>query len=127
MRSADESIPVSDHEAYDRLEGEVLHAEREDLATLEAIRDQIGPYNFASQYQQRPETPEGSLIKRKYIQVIDPPHPIRPGGLHWVSIDSAQSTSETADYSSDQLSGIPTAMATMFLLPSAAVGITKRF
>ena len=89
----DEHIPLSDHEAYDRLADEVLHEEREDRATLEAIRDQIGSYNFAAQYQQRPETPEGSLIKRKYIQVIGPSHPIRPGGWHWVSIDSALSTS----------------------------------
>jgi predicted phage terminase large subunit-like protein len=94
----DEHIPLSDHEAYDRLADEVLHEEREDRATLEAIRDQIGSYNFAAQYQQRPETPDGSLIKRKYIQLI-PSHPLHPGGWHWVSIDSALSTKETADYS----------------------------
>ena len=90
---------MSDHEAYHRLADEVLHEEREDRATLEGIRDQIGSYNFAAQYQQRPETPDGSLIKRKYIQIVDPSHPIRPGGQHWLSIDSALSTSETADYS----------------------------
>ena len=38
------------------------------------------PYNFAAQYQQRPETPEGSLIKRKYIQVIAPVARDPPGG-----------------------------------------------
>jgi predicted phage terminase large subunit-like protein len=32
-------------------------------------------------------------------QVIGPSHSIRRGGPHWVSIDSALSTSETADYS----------------------------
>jgi predicted phage terminase large subunit-like protein len=99
IATRDELIPLSDHEAYPRLANEVLHEEREDLATLEAIRDQIGGYNFAAQYQQTPETPEGSLIKRKYIQVVGPSHPMRPGGSHWVSIDSALSTSETADYS----------------------------
>jgi predicted phage terminase large subunit-like protein len=95
----DELIPLSDDTAYERLAGEVLHEQREDLATVEAIRDQIGSYNFVAQYQQTPETPEGSLIKRKYIQVIGPSHPIQPGLWHWVSIDSALSTSETADYS----------------------------
>jgi predicted phage terminase large subunit-like protein len=95
----DELIPLSDDTAYERLAGEVLHEQREDLATVEAIRDQIGSYNFVAQYQQTPETPEGSLIKRKYIQVIGPSHPIQPGLWHWVSIDSALSTAETADYS----------------------------
>jgi predicted phage terminase large subunit-like protein len=95
----DELIPLNDHEAYQRFANEALHEEREDLATLEGIRDQIGGYNFAAQYQQTPETPDGSLIKRKYIQVVGPSHPMRPGGWHWVSIDSALSTSETADYS----------------------------
>jgi phage terminase large subunit-like protein len=90
---------LRDHEVYERLAGEVPHEERDGLATLEGIRDQIGAYNFAAQYQRTPETPEGSLIKRKYIQGIDSPHRIGSGGKPWVSIDSAHSTSETADYS----------------------------
>ena len=78
---------------------EISDAEYEDLNTLERIRDQIGTYNFASQYQQSPETPSGGLIKRKYIHIIDHYPKIRPDGYWWVSIDSALSTSETADYS----------------------------
>jgi predicted phage terminase large subunit-like protein len=39
------------------------------------------------------------LIKRKYIHIIDHCPKIRPDGYCWVSIDSALSTSETADYS----------------------------
>ena len=99
IATSDEVIPLSDHEAYQRVADEVLHEERDDLSTLDSIRDQIGPYNFAAQYQQRPEAPEGSLIKRKYIQIVGPSHPIQEGGQHWVSIDSALSTKETADYS----------------------------
>lgn len=99
----DEDIPISVTENYSRKEGEPLHAERENLKTLERIRDQIGSHNFASQYQQSPECPEGALIKRKYINVIDQSHDIRPGGYVWVSIDSALSTSETADYSAISL------------------------
>ena len=95
----DEIIPLSDHESYHRRIGEALHAEREDLVTLESIRDQIGPYNFAAQYQQRPECPDGNLIKQKYIKILTDVHEIKQGGLAWVSIDSALSTSETADYS----------------------------
>jgi predicted phage terminase large subunit-like protein len=92
-------IPVSATDTYHRKVGEPLHAEYEDLNTLERIRDQIGTYNFVSQYQQSPETPSGGLIKQKYIHIIDHCPKIRPDGYWWVSIDSALSTSETADYS----------------------------
>lgn len=99
IATSDTSIPVSATDNYYRKDGEPLHAEYEDLNTLERIRDQIGPYNFASQYQQRPETPSGGLIKLKYIRIIDHHPKISPEGQWWVSIDSALSTSETADYS----------------------------
>lgn len=95
----DESIPTSETETYFRKAGEPLHEEREGADVLEKIRDEIGPFNFASQYQQQPETPEGSLIKRKYINVINQLPSTRPDGIYWVSIDSALSTSDTADYS----------------------------
>lgn len=95
----DESIPISEMEDYFRKADEPLHEEREGADVLEKIRDEIGPFNFASQYQQQPETPEGSLIKRKYIKVITHTPTYRTGGIQWVSIDSALSTSDTADYS----------------------------
>lgn len=92
-------IPVSATDTYYRKDGEPLHAEYEDLNTLKRIRDQIGTYNFVSQYQQSPETPSGGLIKQKYLHIIDHWPKIGPDGYYWVSIDSALSTSETADYS----------------------------
>jgi predicted phage terminase large subunit-like protein len=99
IATGDAFIPVSATDTYHRKDGEPLHAEYEDLRTLERVRDQIGTYNFLSQYQQSPETPSGGLIKRKYIRIVDHCPKIRPEGYWWVSIDSALSTSETADYS----------------------------
>lgn len=99
IATGDASIPLSATETYHRKNGEPLHAKYEDLNTLERIRDQIGAYNFMSQYQQSPETPSGGLIKQKYIQIIDHFPEMRTEGYCWVSIDSALSTSETADYS----------------------------
>jgi hypothetical protein len=43
ISTQDEEVPVSAHEVYLREEGEPLHKERENLQTLERIRDQIGP------------------------------------------------------------------------------------
>jgi predicted phage terminase large subunit-like protein len=99
IATRDAFIPVSATDTHHRNHGEPLHAEYEDLNTLERIRDQIGRYNFESQYQQTPETPSGGLIKQKYIHIIDHSPKITPDGDLWVSIDSALSTSETADYS----------------------------
>lgn len=95
----DEDIRISATETYHREAGEALHADREDLATLEAMRDQISPATFAAQYQQRPETPDGALFKRKYIKIVDESHQIEPGGYYWVSVDAAASTSPTACFS----------------------------
>src|SRR5205823_9964050 len=89
IANGDACIPVSATENYYRKDGEPLHAEYEDLNTLEQIRDQIGTYNFVSQYQQSPETPSGVWIKRKYIHIIDHYPKIRRDGYWWVSIDSA--------------------------------------
>lgn len=99
----DEEIPLSLTECYLREKGEALHPERENVETLEQIRDQIGPHNFAAQYQQHPESPEGALFKRKWLRLISEPPTRQPGGILCVSIDSALSTAETADYSAISL------------------------
>src|SRR6476646_3463770 len=99
IATGDAVIPLSATEIYHRKDGEPLHAEYEDFDTLERIRNQIGTYNFLSQYQQSPETPSGGLIKRKYIRIVDHYPERTKDGHWWVSIDSALSTSETADYS----------------------------
>lgn len=103
IATKDERIPISSTESYFRQEGEPLHAERVGLDTLKRTRDDVGPFIYSSQYQQSPAVPDGEFIKRKYINVIDPPHRLAPGGYTWVSIDSALSTSETADYSAISL------------------------
>lgn len=95
----DEHIQVSNTENYLRKEGEPLHAEREGMGILERLRDEVGSNNFSAQYQQRPETPDGAIFKLKWIKIIEQPPIFDSSGALWVSIDSAQSTSETADYS----------------------------
>lgn len=94
----DEEIPVGVGEAYARQVGTALQEERESLVTLNRIRDEIGAFNFAAQYQQRPEMPEGNMIKRKWLNLIPAAPQFHRNGLLMVSIDAAASTSDTADY-----------------------------
>jgi hypothetical protein len=44
-----------------------LHPERESLATLKNIRQPIGAYNFASQYQQSPIPLGGAMVKTDWL------------------------------------------------------------
>lgn len=94
----DEEIFIGPEETYVRQVGTALQEERENLATLSRVRDEIGAFNFAAQYQQRPEMPEGNLVKRKWLKVTPVAPQIDQYGLLMVSIDAAASTSDTADY-----------------------------
>jgi len=94
----DELIRVGDDEYYPRYEGEALSPDREPLSVLEATRANMQPASFQAQYLQAPEAPEGALIKARYLHFVERTPALRGDGLHWISIDAAQSTSATADY-----------------------------
>ena len=53
---------------FRRRQGEALHPEREPLAMLEQIRQTIGEYNFAGQYQQAPTPLGGGLVKQAWFR-----------------------------------------------------------
>ena len=98
IATIEENISTGDNQWYLRKAGSTLHEARDDLETLEKIRDEVGPLVFSAQYQQRPETPEGAMFKRNWIQVIDKLPNRVPGGRLIISFDTALSTAETADY-----------------------------
>jgi predicted phage terminase large subunit-like protein len=98
IATQDEAIQIGDEQVHHRRAGEALHPERENLAVLEDIRNSVGTAIFNAQYQQAPDAPDGGLFKRKYFVFQDKP-PRWTDGTLFVSIDSALSTSDTADYS----------------------------
>lgn len=49
--------------------GEALHPERESLEMLRELRQTVGEYNFAGQYQQAPAPLEGGMIKMSWFKV----------------------------------------------------------
>jgi hypothetical protein len=99
IATKDERIAIGPGRYYNRREGESLHADRESLATLEGIRMRMGTFHFEAQYQQHPETPQGSFFKRPWFKIVTERPERGYNGRWYVSIDSASSTAETADYS----------------------------
>jgi predicted phage terminase large subunit-like protein len=81
---------------YTRRTGEALHAEREPLPLLDALRKTVGEYNFAGQYQQNPVPLGGGLVKKAWFQTYDR----LPGGMRVIqSWDTANKATQLSDYS----------------------------
>ncbi|HOX69828.1 MAG TPA: phage terminase large subunit [Burkholderiaceae bacterium] len=99
IATRDDTVELRNGGRYFRREGEPLHGDREGIEVLKRIRDEVGNFNFSSQYQQSPATPDGSMFKRKWFKLTDQAPEINSTGTLYVSIDSAISTSDTADYS----------------------------
>lgn len=95
----DESIQVGTARFHERLAGTALHEERESLAILESIRLQMGSANFNSQYQQHPEQVDGAIFRRNWFRILADMPAGAETGRWFITIDTALSTSDSADYS----------------------------
>jgi predicted phage terminase large subunit-like protein len=62
----EQRIQIGEDEYHVRQVGDLLHAEREPKAVLDAIKAQLGSDIFSAQYQQRPVPPGGAMIKRDW-------------------------------------------------------------
>lgn len=52
---------------YLRKEGELLHPEREGAVQLDAMRQELGSYAFAAQYQQNPLPADAGMVRREWF------------------------------------------------------------
>lgn len=79
--------------------GTALHPERESLATLQQIRQTLGEYNFAGQYQQNPVPRGGGIVKQAWFATYEPHQ--RPQKFERViqSWDTASKESELSNFS----------------------------
>ncbi len=83
----------------ERLPGDILHPEREPMATLENIKATLGTYNFSAQYQQTPVPPGGALIKWGWFRSYQE-RPAKEGDDRTIlSWDTASKAGEINDYS----------------------------
>jgi len=82
-----------------RVTGDALHPQRESLEVLSQIRDNLGEYAFAGQYQQSPVPLGGGMIKEEWIHTVE--SAAIPTSFEMVvqSWDTASKTHQFADYS----------------------------
>jgi len=90
-----EGVYLSVEDPLGRSEGEALWPEKYSSERLQVIERNIGPYDFASLYQQRPAPAEGLFFDHDGWVEVD----AAPAGLQWYGyIDVALSEKKTADY-----------------------------
>lgn len=82
-----------------RSKGEALHPEREPLEVLAELRKQMGPYEFAGQYQQQPIPEDGGVVKRSWLHFYEAHE--KPETFDQIihSWDTASKATELSDYS----------------------------
>lgn len=68
VADSDLEIPVGPNRVQTFREGEALHPERLDLATLNQTRESVGSRAFAAQYLQAPTPAEGNLVRREWFR-----------------------------------------------------------
>jgi len=89
--------PLGDR-LFRRKVGDILHPERESQDTLIKIRQNLGEYNFASQYQQNPAPPGGAMVKDIWLKFYEERE--KPKFYRVVqSWDTANKAGELNDYS----------------------------
>jgi predicted phage terminase large subunit-like protein len=82
-----------------RKTGEALHPARESLTTLNIMRQTIGEYDFASQYQQTPIPKGGAMVRTEWLRYYAPNELPKIFSMIVQSWDTANKTTELSDYS----------------------------
>lgn len=83
-----------------RRPGEALWPEKYPRPVLDAIKANIGSYDWEALYQQQPMPPGGGLVKREWLPVVPLSEVAGREDIRWVRYwDLAVSTKNTADFS----------------------------
>jgi len=86
--------------------GEALHPQREPLELLNRIRETLGEYNFAGQYQQAPAPLGGGLVKAEWFKTYTTADVPAKFEMIIQSWDTANKPTELSDYSACTTWGI---------------------
>ncbi|MGX7925477.1 phage terminase large subunit [Tsuneonella sp. HG094] len=99
IATKDEMIPIGPGRFHHRQVGDLLNPDREDRATLEQLRRDLGPLAFAAQYQQDPITAEGNMIRLDWFGTYEEPPPRHRFIKVVQSWDTGMTAAPTSDYS----------------------------
>jgi predicted phage terminase large subunit-like protein len=91
--------PFGHEVTYTRREGDLLHPEREDRATLDEVAATMGSYDFACQYLQVPSPKGGGMIKEAWFKLYTPQSLPKNFDFVFQSWDTANTVTELSDYS----------------------------
>lgn len=95
----EQDIDIGTGHVHRRRVGDLLNPGRENRATLEQLRRDLGPVVFSAQYQQQPVTAEGNMIRLEWFGTYDEPLP-RHRYLKVVqSWDTGMTSAPTSDFS----------------------------
>ncbi len=97
IATREEFIPIGAGRVHHRRVGELLNPDREDQATLDQLRRDLGPVAFSAQYQQEPVTPEGNMIRLEWFGTYDE----APPRHHFTKVVQSWDTGMTAQPTSD--------------------------
>lgn len=92
-----EEIPTGPGRSYHRTKGELLNPGREDRATLDLLRRDLGPAVFSAQYQQDPVAPGGNLLQWEWFGSTE----ALPERHEFVRVVQSWDTGMSADPGSD--------------------------
>jgi predicted phage terminase large subunit-like protein len=82
---------------FHRKQGKALQSDREPLEVLQVIRETVGEYNFAGQYQQAPAPLGGGMVKAGWFKTYtEVPSDFEQVFQSW---DTANKATELSDYS----------------------------
>jgi predicted phage terminase large subunit-like protein len=102
-----ERIEIGPGRYHIRKIGDLLHAERESQAVLDAMKIAMGSATFSAQYQQAPVPPGGNMISWEWFKWYDPNDPNGPTVDDIViSWDTAIKPTELSDYSVGTVWGV---------------------
>lgn len=99
MAEETQKIEIGEGLFITRKEGDLLHPKREPKEVLDKLRNDMGSYIYAAQYQQRPAPLGGGIIQRKWLQTY--PFPLNLDNPEMIvqSWDTASKAEDINDYS----------------------------
>lgn len=94
-----EDVPIGPGRLHKRRVGDLLNPSREDRATLDQLRRDLGPVVFSAQYQQEPVTAEGNMLRLEWFGTYEEAPPRHRFIKVVQSWDTGMTAQPTSDYS----------------------------